>query len=130
VERNAARSFTNFNFTNKHRRRVGGARKLCAFIMSTKGHIYYDDLTECYSDSTDRSVNLMCELSALIEINVSKEWLTLEWNSQSMPSKLKLPMADVLRVNVDVDGLIIEMSEDTPTAKTIWPSKQIEQLAI
>lgn len=98
--------------------------------MSTKGHIYYDNLTECYSDSTDRSVNLMCELSALIEIDVSKEWLTLEWNSQSMPSKLKLPIADVLRVNVDVDGLIIEMCEDTPTAKTIWTSKQIEQLAI
>lgn len=98
--------------------------------MSTKGHIYYDNDTECYSDSSDQSVNLLCELSALVEINIEKEWLDLKWKSHSMPTKLRLPMEDVRKINVDVDGLIIEMDDTTKTARKIWIEKSINSFAV
>lgn len=98
--------------------------------MSTKATIYYDELTECFQDSTDQSLNLLCELSSLVELDVANGWLTLEWQSDSMPNKLRLPMQDLRRISLDCDGLMIEMADDCETAKKIWLERGIQSFAI
>ena len=97
--------------------------------MSTISHIYYEVSVQVYTDMSNRSLNFVCDLEVLVDVDYDAGRFVVEWRADAMPNKISIPFSDIRKFNIDRDGLMIEMSENTPTAQAVLQEGGIECLA-